>query len=389
MSQGNISTWLQFALQQMAAESYLDQLASGRQLKDILTDGNNDIRVIPPEQFSGKTRFTDQLTSYFVPAPGSSARYQIVDHHANDATGFSATLMRDTQTGEYTLSFRSTEPLPQAEGGDRERDLFGADAEIAASGFAFGQLAAMEEYYQSFKASGLLPTGAVLNVTGYSLGGHLATVYTELHAAEIAQTYVFNGPGRGHVPGAVPGLSAEESRISDMLTYFRSVLDDPDAAAPTFSRDNPIYDAASASHAADPAWDPFDQGTASLYSDARYQWAKAATQALFNPSGLTFLQAPGEVEDQGPFAKIVQLYGQATTDDLQFVANTGMHAPAIPVFIEGQPLIAGLPLPSFTESGNTHSITLIVDSLAVQELIQTIDPLYGQASAETAMKEAA
>lgn len=87
MSQSNISTWLQFALQQMAAESYLDQLASGRQLKDILTDGNNDIRVIPPEQFSGKTRFTDQLTSYFVPTPGSSPRYQIIDHHANDATG--------------------------------------------------------------------------------------------------------------------------------------------------------------------------------------------------------------------------------------------------------------------------------------------------------------
>ena len=133
MSQGNISIWLQFALQQMAAESYLDQLASGRQLKDILTDGNNDIRAIPPEQFSGKTRFTDQLTSYFVPAPGSSARYQIVDHHANDATGFSATLMKDFNIGQYTLSFRSTESAPAVQGGDRERDLFGADAEFGFS----------------------------------------------------------------------------------------------------------------------------------------------------------------------------------------------------------------------------------------------------------------
>lgn len=149
MSQSNISTWLQFALQQMAAESYLDQLASGRQLEDILTDGNNDIRVIPPEQFSGKTRFTNQLISYFVPTPGSSARYQIVDHHANDSTGFSATLMRDTTTGEYTLSFRSTEYQNQVQGGDWERDgVAAADGEIGRYGFALAQLVSMEKYYQ-------------------------------------------------------------------------------------------------------------------------------------------------------------------------------------------------------------------------------------------------
>ena len=399
MSQGNISTWLQFALQQMAAESYLDQLASGRLLKDILTDGNNDIRVIPPEQFSGKTRFTDQLTSYFVPTPGSSARYQIVDHHANDATGFSATLMFDTQMEQYTLSFRSTESAAATQGGDLERDLFGADAELGFSGFAFGQLAAMEEYFarlkQGIRSDGTVDTSLQaffsnpshhLNVTGYSLGSHLATVFTELHHAEITQTYLFNGPGRGHVPGPVPGLSAEETRISDMLTYFRSVLDNPDNALVSFPR-TPTYDQAKSLYDAQGmTWHPFDQGSANLYSDARYEWAKAATQALFIPSGLTFLQSPGEVQDQGPFAKIVQLYGQATTDDLQFVANSGVHAPAIPVFIEGQPLIAGGPLSVFTESGNTHSITLIVDSLATQELIQHIDPRYGQASAELLIK---
>ena len=392
MPQNNVSTWLKFALQQMAAESYLDRTAD---LTEILTDGNNDRRIIPLDQFTGKTRFTDLQAEAFV------QQYQILDHHANDATGFSATLMRDTTTGEYTLSFRSTESAPAVHGGDRERDLFGADVEIGASGFAFGQLAAMEEYFarlkQGMKSDGTVDAalqaffatpGHTINVTGFSLGGHLATVFTELHDAEVNQTYLFNAAGRGHVPGAVPGLAAEENRISDMLAYFRSVLDDPDAADPTFSRDNPIYDAASVAHTADLGWDPFDQGTASLYSDARYQWAKAATQALFSPSGLTFLQSPGEVQDQGPFAKITQLYGQATTDDLQFVANSGIHAPAIPIFIEGQPLIAGGPLPSFTESGNTHSITLIVDSLAVQELIATIDSRYGQASAELLIRAA-
>ena len=329
------------------------------------------------------------------------AAYHIVDHHANDATGFSATLMRDTTTGEYTLSFRSTESAPALNGGDRERDVFGADIEVLASGFAFGQLAAMEEYFtrlkQGIRSDGTVDTGLQaffsnpahqINVTGYSLGSHLATVFTELHNSEVMQAYLFNGPGRGHVPGPVPGLLAEENRISDMLTYFRSILDNPDNALLSFPR-TPTYDQAKALHEAQGAtWHPFDQGSGNLYSDARYEWAKAATQALFNPSGLTFLQSPGEVQDQGPFAKIVQLYGQATTDDLQFVANSGVHAPAIPVFIEGQPLLADGPFPSVTESGNTHSITLIVDSLATQELIQHIDPLYGQASAELLIKAA-
>jgi len=396
MTQSNISTWLEFALQQMVAESYLDQLTPSKQLREILGEGNNDTRFVQPDangNFPGKTRFTTTLADRVL------ATYDIVDHHANDATGFSATLMRNRTTGEYTLSFRSTESAPAVQGGDRERDFFGADVEIGASGFAFGQFAAMEEYFtrlkQGIRSDGTVDTSLQaffsnpahqINVTGYSLGSHLATVFTELHSAEVAQTYLFNGPGRGHVPGAVPGLSAEEIRISDMLTYFRTVLDNPDNALASFPRGTTYQQAKALYDVQGATWHPFDQGSANLYSDARCEWAKAATQVLFNPSGLTSLQSPGEVQDQGPFAKIVQLYGQATTDDLQFIANSGVHAPAIPVFIEGQPLIAGGPLPSFTESGNTHSITLIVDSLATQELIQTIDPLYGQASAELLIK---
>ncbi|MEW6248967.1 MAG: hypothetical protein AB1555_20030, partial [Nitrospirota bacterium] len=228
----------------------------------------------------------------------------------------------------------------------------------------------------------------MLNVTGFSLGGHLATVFTELHEADVTHTYIFNGAGRGHVPGEVPGLAAEESRIQDMLTYFRSVLDNPDNALDSFPHDTTYEQAKALYDQQGSSWRPFDQGATSLYGDPRYEWAKAATLALFAPTGVASLPSPGEVQTQGPFAKITQLYGQATTNDLQFVANAGVHAPAISVFIEGQPLIAGVPLPSFTESGNTHSITLMVDSLVTQELIQTIDPHYGQASAELLIKAA-
>ena len=203
-----ISTWLKFAIQQMAAESYLNgiNLQDPAAVIGRLVDGNNNSQVIPPDQFTGKTRFVNltgvpnasQVTGS---AQAFVSRYQIVDHHANDATGFSATLMKDPNTGQYTLSFRSTESAPAVQGGDRERDLFGADAEIGASGFAFGQLAAMEEYLARLK-QGIKSDRNVdltlqaffsnpnhtLNVTGYSLGGHLATVFTEIHNPEVNQT---------------------------------------------------------------------------------------------------------------------------------------------------------------------------------------------------------
>lgn len=71
---------------------------------------------------------------------------------------------------------RSTEYRNPDQGGDFARDGLGADAGILSDGFALGQLAAMEAYYQELRSSDKLPAGSALNVTGYSLGGHLATV---------------------------------------------------------------------------------------------------------------------------------------------------------------------------------------------------------------------
>ena len=151
MPQSDISTWLQFALQQMAAESYLDGVASTNtpELLKRLEFGNNNApflnlqnpNPIANPDLPGKTRFVDltgvtNANQIVGSAQAFVSRYQIVDHHANDATGFSAMLMRDTQTGEYTLSFRSLEYQNQAQGGDWERDgQGGAAGEIAGAGF--------------------------------------------------------------------------------------------------------------------------------------------------------------------------------------------------------------------------------------------------------------
>ncbi len=116
-----IQTWLNFALQQMAAEAYLDQFLSGpRSLVEVLTNGNNNEDIVPVDKFTGNTRFADltgvpnanQITGS---AQAFVSRYQIVDHHVNDASGFSATLLLDTQTNSYTLSIRNTEVKEQQE----------------------------------------------------------------------------------------------------------------------------------------------------------------------------------------------------------------------------------------------------------------------------------
>ena len=97
MPQSDISAWLQFALQQMAAESYLDGVGSGNTTELIrrLKFGNNNqpiLGIAPNPDLSpnlkGATRFTDVQAVQF------AQRYQIVDQHASDATGFSATLIK-------------------------------------------------------------------------------------------------------------------------------------------------------------------------------------------------------------------------------------------------------------------------------------------------------
>jgi Ca2+-binding RTX toxin-like protein len=351
----NIKIWLDFALQQMAAESYLERfVVQGVPLQQVLIDGNNDRRVLSLDQFSGKTQFTDLQAQQF------TQRYQILDHHANDATGFSATLMRDTTTGEYTLSFRSVEYQNQVDGGDWERDgLPGAAGEIVGSGFALAQLVSMERYYRQLKNSGVLPENAILNVTGYSLGGHLATIFTELHATEIDHTYTFNGAGRGHLTGGASDLS-EAERIRQMLQYVEGQILNWDPTGAMFTSGN----------------------EENIYAEEWYQGVRGQTVLQFLPTN-SFLP-PGEVEMGAVFDKITQLVGQASHNDQPYVANSGVHAQPISIFIEDQPNADGLG-GLFGQNGSfgtTHSITLLVDSLALTERLQEVSPSLNRESIE-------
>ena len=334
--------WLDLALQQVAAESelHLINVADPNRLQEALRAGNGIY-----------TRLSSTESAAFV------ERYQVKEHLPNDSSGFSATLLFDCDTSAYTLAFRSTEFT-----NDPARDVRGADAGIFFAGFAFAQLDSMEKFYEE-KVKPIVGS-APLNVTGYSLGGHLATVFTELHLDEINRTYIFNGAGRGAVQ---PGKS-----VRDVMDVYRAFINDPSATVPGIRDDSndPDYLAARALVG---TLFPTDN----IYTDARYRWAaKMASQLTFGAR-----LAETRTLDAGVSSKITRLVGHATHDDFEVVSSLGIQsADPTYVFIEDQPNfsgLGGLPVGQVTlpgDFGNTHSITLLIDSLALQAALNQIDP---------------
>jgi len=149
MSTSELSTWLKYASMQMASEAFLDRyLSDSMSLQQALTMGNDH-----------SSKFTATLAGQF------ASKYEIIDHIPNTETGFSATLMQDTATNEYTISFRSTEFVD-----DVLADSVGTNEGIAEHGWAFGQIVDMEDWWARVKD--LIPAGEPVTVTGYSLLAH-------------------------------------------------------------------------------------------------------------------------------------------------------------------------------------------------------------------------
>ena len=210
-------TLFEYATIQSVAESYLDLWSQykngGLSITDVLRSGGNN----PKKNLNGTgaTRLTNEQIKLFDP-DSATVKYDIVFHLPNDpASGLSATIFKNRVTGEYVLSFRSTEFQLENKGGDWNRDgAPGADGEIKSYGLAPAQLAAMENMWEQVLSgktfnvatgawesdtgnslTALRDGSAPLVLTGYSLGGHLSTAFTLLHADRVAKTYNFNSVG--------------------------------------------------------------------------------------------------------------------------------------------------------------------------------------------------
>lgn len=189
-----ISSYLKYANLQIAAEALygLKAASAGSPFQ-----GDIDVQVLMLGN-ERTSKFTATQAQSFI-AEG----WTIADHISNTRSGFSGTLFKNKETGELVMSFRSTEFVD-----DAVRDNQATNSlEIKAKGWAFGQIADMEAWYASLKNNGELSQSDALAVTGYSLGGHLATAFNLLRQEEaekaggapnpIVATYTFNGAGVG------------------------------------------------------------------------------------------------------------------------------------------------------------------------------------------------
>ncbi|MDH6170898.1 Ca2+-binding RTX toxin-like protein [Variovorax boronicumulans] len=215
-----IANYLKYANLQIAAEAFISPKvappatpANGELLETVLLDGNDHT-----------SKFTATDAEWFV------KDWEVVQHISNTTTGFSGTLFRAFQDdpergvvkGELVMSFRSTEFVD-----DSVRDNQATNSlEIADKGWALGQISDMEAWYASLKQSGKIAPDASFTVTGYSLGGHLATAFNLLRQEEtstqgarnpIAATYTFNGAGVGKLKDGVS--------LSSVLDVFKTVRD--------------------------------------------------------------------------------------------------------------------------------------------------------------------
>lgn len=176
-----ISEYLKFANLQMAAEAFLvrDDGTVRDDIAAALIAGNNHA-----------SRFTEtQAIKFTDPVEG----WTVLDQRANTATGFSGTLFTNNRTGELVLSFRSTEFIDDAARDNEATNKL----EINDFGFAFGQLADMETWYAKLQGDPSLLKDKAFAVTGYSLGGHLATACNLIRPGGGEQVLTINGTGYG------------------------------------------------------------------------------------------------------------------------------------------------------------------------------------------------
>uniref|UniRef100_UPI00260467A8 hypothetical protein n=1 Tax=Acidovorax sp. TaxID=1872122 RepID=UPI00260467A8 len=151
-----VKKYLKYANLQMASEALLDRIPQVG-LEKVLTEGNNR-----------SSRFTQTQADQFI-ADG----WTVVEHRRNTATGFSGTLFKYTGEtdqskelikNQLVLSFRSTEFIDDAARDNKATN----ELEIKETGFAWGQIADMQQWYAELKEDGTkLGAGQAFSVTGY------------------------------------------------------------------------------------------------------------------------------------------------------------------------------------------------------------------------------
>ncbi len=199
------------------SETYFQNAELSQAAYANFESGNYDRAMVSTAlQVSGSGDFSSAQAEAFT---DPNAGFTVYHHLPDDATGFSATTFRNNATGEITIAIRGTdEPI------DLVEDLLW----VAQAGYSRNQIYSLYNYVQrlytpaneavaqwieianpnngttdppeyaligSAAGLGIIPPEARVNVTGHSLGGHLALAFARLFPERLEHAYVFNAPG--------------------------------------------------------------------------------------------------------------------------------------------------------------------------------------------------
>jgi trimeric autotransporter adhesin len=376
--------------------------------------------------------------------------WEVVEQR-NTTSGFSGTLFRCKRpdaargliAGELVLCFRSTEFADDAA---RDNEATN-EAEIDDHGWAFGQIDDMYQWYNELIRKGSLSAGN-FTVTGYSLGGHLATAFNRLFGGVATATYTFNGAGVGEMlNGASLGqtvLDFHGRRVNGSTLDFKqsivrqayvdlrpgmndlSTIEASDFQAaqervnkaerealwllPPSELSQALTEIGVLRSAINQSQEIFEESVrinAGIFGKSgdvstkakvvpftaieaiKIDYQLAVHFASLNTKSTSSLIDWSRHQDTW-WSGMVDIYGAAPPSA---VANSQWHfGQASPVFIEDQPLVRGNLLGFFWESlasrgiklltdnfsendfGDTHSLVLLVDSLAVQDALTRLQP---------------
>lgn len=325
-----IATYLKYAHLQIAAEAFYG-------LKNALPWTPFDDPITKEMLTTGNTRsskFTETDAKWF------AQTWEVVEHISNTTTGFSGTLFRALKAdpergivaGELVLSLRSTEFADDAVRDNQATNVL----EIKEKGWAFGQIADMQQWYAELRtkyAAEFADAGNQFGLTGYSLGGHLATAFNLLNPGAAAATYTFNGAGVGKLK--------DGASLESVMNTFTAVRDGGALAEFQTQEGRQLYQQIKSDLTAHPS--------ASELGQARDAVAQTIVFAAAAPHGSQYEQL---MQDYGLLAQALQR-AQLVAKEVTRVA--GLDAPA-----NGAPL--GVTLDSIAAVGLDYQLAVLIAS---------------------------